>query len=206
MPGLYPQIIAPEQYQSSIQETCNPLAWSCLQDHIHIGLTPGGLTDIHYLASGAYMVAGVPVCDVPGDQLTDKIQYVLSQEGAAWFVGQAHKTPTPDQYTGFSIVHDEDQTCLAVPHDHLIVTMGMQKTTPASHSKKKQPMLTLAGGDPCCIRWSFLDAGSKRYVKEVLTNLEAIFLIYPELAKVHLKLFADAMTLYGLPAAGKEDY
>ena len=194
MPGLYPQIIAPEQYQSSIQETCNPLAWSCLQDHIHIGLTPGGLTDIHYLVSGAYMVAGVPVCDVPGDQLTDKIQYVLSQEGAAWFVGQAHKTPTPDQYTGFSIVHDEDQTCLAVPHDHLIVTMRMHKTTPASDSKKKQPKLTL------------LDAGSKRYVKEVLTNLEALMLTYPELTKGHLKLFADAMTLYGLPAAGKEDY
>ena len=194
MPGLHPQIIAPEQYQSSIQETCNPLAWSCLQDHIHIGLTPGGLTDIHYLVSGAYMVAGVPVCDVPGDQLTDKIQYVLSQEGAAWFVVHAHKTPTPDQYTGFSIVHDEDQTCLAVPHDHLIVTMRMHKTTRASDSKKKQPKLTL------------LDAGSKRYVKEVLTNLEAMMLTYPELAKVHLKLFANAMTLYGLPAAGKEDY
>jgi hypothetical protein len=143
----------------------SPQQWAHKDEHFSIGLAPFAMAEVRLLTEGSYGIAGVPLPSVAGDTLTKKIESVMSSAGAAEFM----KNALAGAGKGFFMHHDEAESILVVPANHLIVIAGSH----ADNQEDAEP--------PSGLRWSLLDSTDAKNVKQTIENLRQCLETHREL-------------------------
>ena len=163
---LYP-LSLPSEYAALSHSVFSPQAWAQQEQFKNISVTPYGIADTRLLASGAYMVAGVPLDEVDGDTLEAKIRSLSTGTGKTKFLNnckqQGNGQPNPSG--GFLARHDQAGTLLTIPAGHLLLMTGMYEDE---------------GEGSQGIRWSYLSPALSAG-NDALTQAKLMLQTYPAL-------------------------
>eukprot|EP00959_Pyramimonas_sp_CCMP1952_P383187 8029271-Pyramimonas_sp.AAC.1 len=66
-----------------------PQHWAMTESHLHFGPTPHGVSEVRYLLEGGYVMAGVRLSALPGENLQAKTEKLATEPGMRAFVTKA---------------------------------------------------------------------------------------------------------------------
>ena len=173
----------PDDFKVLHNDLFMPQAWFQTETHFHIGACPYGLTEFRVLFDGSYLLAGVKFDEVQGAGLHEKIQTVLTPEGAAQFL-----TNCQAPAKGFFVQHDE-------PHSMFVQPPGFVTMVAGCHSPEKG----MAGSSG--MRWSAIQGGSKAELTLVFEMVKSMILAYPQLQETEYREWARCLEESLIPAA-----
>lgn len=180
----------PKEQESLKSEIFYPQAWAQTESHFYIGATPFGVTEVRWLIKGSYLIAGVQLAAVTGDNLAQKIDTLLTPHGAQEFLGKAAQ---PDK--GFWYQHDEPNSVLVVPAGYVLFIAG--------HFEDK----TKEGGS-AGLRWGFLAHQCKQSLELAVTMVTELKAAYPQLDLTETSeynVWQECLTKCLLPAAASQE-
>ena len=154
----------------------HPQAWATSNLHHNVGVSPFGLGEFRMLLDGTAYVIGVPLNQVPGEDMSAKITQLFTKSEQIAEIIKRH---------GFAKIMDQKGVVLYVPPGYIQITAGA---------------FLKDGQGATGMRWCFL--GKKTSVEagaDIIGILKESLVVYPELKSSGWEEWLRAMANYVLP-------
>jgi hypothetical protein len=86
VPTLQSFVALPSEQEALKEEIFAAQHWASLEEHVCVGPSPFGIGEARYLAGGSCIVAGVLMDKLPGKNLTEKNERLMTDAGLKIFL------------------------------------------------------------------------------------------------------------------------